>query len=241
MISIIIATYNSGRTVGATLESVLTQSFQDWECIVVDGASRDNTIDIVKEYCEKDGRFRYISERDSGIYDAFNKGWKMSKGEWVHYLGSDDRLTSDGMEKLVANCEGGDLIVGNTFLVKPWGEITPQEAHGRRGCHQSMITRKSVVEALGGFDERYRIVADADLNVRLEKAGYRIKNVDCYVSFFSVDGLSQSMKGSWRKTCELYHVFKRNKSEKYPLWKCSKMFIGNMLVGTYRIIKTSNT
>lgn len=240
-VSIIIATYNSGRTVRAALESVHSQTFQNWECIVVDGASKDDTIEIVREYCNRDNRFRYISEKDHGIYDAFNKGWKMAKGDWVHYLGSDDRLTTDGMEKLVEYCEGGDLVVGNTFLVKSWGEITPQIAHGRRGCHQSMITRRSIVEALGGFDERYKIVADADLNVRLEKAGYKIKNADCYVSFFSVDGLSQSMKGSWRKTRELYHIYKRNKSEKHPFLLCFKIFIGNVIVGIYRKIKTRNS
>ncbi len=68
------------------LDSVLNQSYQDWECIVVDGASKDNTIGIVKEYVSKDARFRYISEPDHGIYDAFNKGWKMAKGQWVMYL-----------------------------------------------------------------------------------------------------------------------------------------------------------
>ena len=80
MVSIIIATYNSGKTLRRALDSVLNQSYQDWECIVVDGASKDNTIGIVKEYVKKDSRFRYISEPDHGIYDAFNKGWKMAKG-----------------------------------------------------------------------------------------------------------------------------------------------------------------
>ena len=79
MVSIIVATYNSDKTLRQALDSVLNQSYQDWECIVVDGASKDSTIDIVKEYVSKDSRFRYISEPDNGIYDAFNKGWKMAK------------------------------------------------------------------------------------------------------------------------------------------------------------------
>ena len=93
MVSIIIATYNSEKTLRRALDSVLNQTYQDWECIVVDGASKDNTIEIVKEYVSKDTRFRYVSEPDHGIYDAFNKGWKMAKGEWVMYLGSDDRYS----------------------------------------------------------------------------------------------------------------------------------------------------
>ena len=106
MVSIIIATYNSGKTLRRALDSVLNQSYQDWECIVVDGASKDNTIAIVKEYVKKDSRFRYISEPDHGIYDAFNKGWKMAKGEWVMYLGSDDEYTKDGIKALLENSNG---------------------------------------------------------------------------------------------------------------------------------------
>ena len=75
LVTIIIATYNSSATLREALSSVLNQSFQGWECIIVDGASKDNTIEIMEEYCEKDARFRYVSEPDNGIYDAFNKGW----------------------------------------------------------------------------------------------------------------------------------------------------------------------
>ena len=116
MVSIIIATYNSEKTLRRALDSVLNQSYQDWECIVVDGASKDNTIGIVKEYVSKDARFRYISEPDHGIYDAFNKGWKMAKGEWVMYLGSDDEYTKDGIKVLMENSDGADVVYGNVIL-----------------------------------------------------------------------------------------------------------------------------
>lgn len=99
-VSIIIATFNAAKTLETALESIQNQSFQDWECIIVDGASKDNTIDIIKKYCKKDARFRYISESDNGIYDAFNKGWRLAKGIWVQYLGSDDKLTKDGLNNM---------------------------------------------------------------------------------------------------------------------------------------------
>ena len=102
MISIIIATFNSSRTLAKALESVLEQNFNDWECIIVDGKSTDNTLDIIKEFELKDSRFSHVSEKDNGIYDAFNKGWKMAKGEWIYYLGSDDYLTGDGLKKLAS-------------------------------------------------------------------------------------------------------------------------------------------
>ena len=127
-ISIIIATYNSGRTLRAALESVHGQTFQNWECIIVDGASKDDTIDIVKEYCAKDSRFRYISEPDHGIYDAFNKGWRMAKGEWVHYLGSDDTLTPNGMSVVAAELDDTYAIVtGNVYLHRVDGTVKEQQ------------------------------------------------------------------------------------------------------------------
>lgn len=75
-VSIVIATYNSKKTLRRALDSVKNQSYQDWECVIVDGASKDGTVEIIKEYKNKDFRFRYISEPDNGIYDAFNKDGK---------------------------------------------------------------------------------------------------------------------------------------------------------------------
>ena len=100
-ISIIIATFNSAKTLRVALNSVMLQTFQDWECIVVDGLSKDNTLEIVKEFEAKDVRFHHISEADKGIYDAFNKGWKLAKGEWIYYLGSDDQVTRNGLTDLM--------------------------------------------------------------------------------------------------------------------------------------------
>ena len=137
MVSIIIATYNSEKTLRRALDSVLNQSYQDWECIVVDGASKDNTIGIVKEYVKKDSRFRYISEPDHGIYDAFNKGWKMAKGEWVMYLGSDDRLTQNGFTEVFEDdYPDYDIISGDVFIEKIDGSVKPNISEGYAGCHQ---------------------------------------------------------------------------------------------------------
>lgn len=81
-LSIITVTYNSEKTLRDTIESVLSQTYTDYEYIIVDGASKDNTINIVKEYEPKfEGRMRWISGPDKGIYDAMNKGIKMSTGD----------------------------------------------------------------------------------------------------------------------------------------------------------------
>lgn len=90
-ISIITVTYNSDKTLKDTLESVLKQTYKNYEHIIVDGLSKDNTMQIVKEYEEKyNGKLKYISEKDFGIYDAMNKGIKIATGNVIGILNSDD-------------------------------------------------------------------------------------------------------------------------------------------------------
>ena len=102
-ISIITATYNSGRTLHDTLESVLRQSYKDIEYIIVDGASKDNTLDLIKEYEPRfEGRLHWKSEKDKGLYDAMNKGISRATGDIVGILNSDDYYTSDDVLKTVA-------------------------------------------------------------------------------------------------------------------------------------------
>jgi glycosyltransferase involved in cell wall biosynthesis len=92
-LSIITATYNSERTLRDTMESILSQTFQDLEYIIVDGASKDATLDIIREYEPRfQGKMRYVSEPDKGIYDAMNKGFAMATGDVIGILNSDDFL-----------------------------------------------------------------------------------------------------------------------------------------------------
>lgn len=217
-VSIIIATFNSQKTLRNALDSVLHQSFQDWECIVVDGASKDGTIDIVKEYVQRDTRFRYISEPDKGIYEAFNKGWKMAKGEWVMYLGSDDEYTTDGIYSLMLNCEGADIVYGDTFL--KYGNGIPLKRQystiakmGGFCCHQSLMMKRVVIEKEGGFDEQYPIMADKDLICKAIRDKCKIIQVHVPVSIFSLEGISSTHAGRF------YESFRIDR--KYlPLSKC---------------------
>lgn len=90
-ISIITVTYNSGKTLKNTIESVLKQTYTNYEHIIVDGLSKDNTMQLVKEYEQKyNGKLKYISEKDCGLYDAMNKGIKMATGDIIGILNSDD-------------------------------------------------------------------------------------------------------------------------------------------------------
>lgn len=203
-ISIIIATFNAAKTLSKTLDSVLNQTYQDWECIIVDGASRDNTINIVKEYIQKDTRFRYISEPDKGIYDAFNKGWKMATGKWIYYLGADDTLIPNGLYKLMCNknIENYDVIYGSIKLKWPNGTEKKAKNHGYKSLpykmlasHQAIVTKRSVIEYIGGFDINLKIIGDKDLYIRIWLTQRFIfkEFKDITIALFSVGGVSSNV------------------------------------------------
>lgn len=121
-ISLITACYNSAETIGTAIESVLSQKGVDVEYIVVDGGSKDGTVDIIKEYADKtlnsqlltpNFTFRWLSERDKGMYDAINKGIKMATGDVVGILNADDVLASDETLKRIAEAfESGGVRSG---------------------------------------------------------------------------------------------------------------------------------
>lgn len=183
-ISIITATYNSGKTVGDTLKSVLAQTYHDYELLVVDGASKDNTLEVVKKMEPLfEGRMRYISEPDKGIYDAMNKGIRMATGAVIGILNSDDFYTSDDALACIAwtlENEKVDAVYGDIHYVddedlkkcvryyssKPFRRWMMRL--GFMPAHPSFYCRKEVYEKYGAFDaENYRVAADFENLLRL--------------------------------------------------------------------------
>lgn len=183
-ISIITATYNSGKTVGDTLKSVLAQTYHDYELLVVDGASKDNTLEVVKKMEPLfEGKMRYISEPDKGIYDAMNKGIRMATGEVIGILNSDDFYTSDDALACIAwtlENEKVDAVYGDIHYVddedlkkcvryyssKPFRRWMMRL--GFMPAHPSFYCRKEVYEKYGAFDaENYRVAADFENLLRL--------------------------------------------------------------------------
>lgn len=237
-LSIIIATYNSEKSLEKALESIMTQTFQDWECVIVDGASKDNTLQIIEEYEKRDVRFRHVSEPDNGIYDAFNKGWKMAKGEWIHYLGDDDRLTHDGMLKLLAvsGLDKVEVVSGHCYMEKIDGTVKPNYSKAFSGCHQGKITRRTTLERFGGFNMKYPILADKDLMLRIEHSGVHIINVDTFVAYFAMNGISQNLKGLLRRSKELFYVLRDNRMSN-PFLKSARYFIMTFMAISYRKIR----
>ncbi|MCF0202936.1 MAG: glycosyltransferase [Bacteroidaceae bacterium] len=194
-ISVITVTYNSGKTIASTMESVLSQTYKDIEYIIVDGNSDDDTMNIVKQYEPRfNGKMRYISEKDKGIYDAMNKGILISTGEVVGILNSDDFYTSGNvLEEVAKNISGVDAVYGDVHFVssdnlgkcvryyssrifRPW-----ILRFGIMPAHPTFYCRRELYEKYGVYSLEYRIASDYDMMVRLfhkEKISYRYIPLD---------------------------------------------------------------
>lgn len=168
--SVITVCYNAASTICSTIASVLNQTYQDVEYIVVDGGSKDGTIERLKEVTDE--RLRFVSEKDNGIYDAMNKGLKMATGDYLIFLGADDTFFDSQVLERVAKkiTNKTDVIYGDVML-KTYkklynGRFTRWTWGHRNICHQSIFYPKSVYSKYT-YDEQYRRVADWDYNLRL--------------------------------------------------------------------------
>lgn len=182
-ISVITATFNSGKTVRDTMESVLRQTHKDIEYLIIDGGSSDGTMDIVRSYEPLfGGRMRYISERDKGIYDAMNKGIAMATGDVVGILNSDDFYTSPNILEQVAKVLTNpniDAVYGDVHYVNDGNLKVCLRYYSSRlfhrswmrfgfmPAHPSFYCRRSVYEQLGTFDLTYKVAADFENLLRL--------------------------------------------------------------------------
>lgn len=181
-ISIITATYNSGKTVRDTIESVLAQNYTDWEHIIVDGCSKDNTVGIIREYePQYKGRLKWISERDKGIYDAMNKGIAMATGDIIGLLNSDDFYFSPNSLSMVANGLADasvDAVYADTVVVDQNNTNKVVRHHickdfkpsmmryGFMPSHPTFYCRKAVYDKFGNFDLAFKSASDFDWLLR---------------------------------------------------------------------------
>ena len=179
-ISIITVTYNRAHVIKNAIESVLSQKYKNYEYLVVDGASKDNTIEILKEYEPKfEGRMRWISEPDKGLYDAINKSIKMATGDVVGIINSDDYFHRDDVFDLVAqafNDNQTDAIYGDERVVDETGKPLYYDSCkyfrtwmyriGLMPGHESFYAKKSLFEKYGYYKTDYKITADFELMLR---------------------------------------------------------------------------
>lgn len=171
--SIITAAYNSVKTVEQTIKSVLMQSYHNFEYIIVDGASKDGTVDIIKQYAGIDSRIKYISEPDHGIYDAMNKGIKMAAGDVIGLLNSDDFYETEALNYIAKHIPATDkyVVYGFVRFIKDEKEESVHlysHNHLPEGMmmHPACFVSKAIYEKYQ-YDTSYKSAADYDLFLQL--------------------------------------------------------------------------
>jgi glycosyltransferase involved in cell wall biosynthesis len=183
LLTVIVAVYNGAKTLQQCIDSVATQSYKNKELIIIDGGSRDGTVDLLKSNDSSIGY--WISEPDSGIYNAWNKGVSQAKGEWVCFLGADDYfLETDVLEKVSVTLSAApaaiDIAYSRIMLLTaddvrlypigdPWPEMKKRFRHLMCIPHQGVMHRRSLFDRKGMFDESFRIAGDYELLLRLLK------------------------------------------------------------------------
>lgn len=203
--SCIIATYNAEMYLSQAIDSVLGQTTENFELIIIDGLSTDRTVEIVKSY---GGRIRYfVSEKDNGIYDAWNKGIKASKGDWILFLGADDLLVPSALAVYYDNiCKNNlhkvDFISGKVNYVKydltpliligkPWS--WPNFQHEMTVAHVGSLHNRELFTETGLYNTEYRIVGDYELLLR-KKGLLKTYYVDYVFALMREGGVSFSYK-----------------------------------------------
>lgn len=173
LISIIIPTFNSENTIDICLNSIVNQNFKDFEVVIVDGLSTDATIDKVNEFSNKIENLKVVSENDKGIYDAMNKGIKLSSGEWLYFMGSDDSFYNSNVLYHISKLDelkDNDVIYGNVaspvFNGTYDGEFDYTKIENGNICHQSIFFNKSVFKKIGLFSLKYPILSDWHHNIK---------------------------------------------------------------------------
>lgn len=213
-ISIITIVYNNVRDIEHTLLSVINQTYSNIEYIIIDGASTDGTLEIIKNY--RGSIDVLISEKDKGIYDAMNKGLSLATGDYVLFLNSGDELFDNNtIETIVNKGNNADIIYGETKLVDENRNIIGDRRHkapkefnwksfqyGMSICHQAIYVKREIAEP---YNLNYKLSSDIDWVIRAAKKAKTTQNVNAYVARYLVGGMSQQRhKQSLKERFEIF-------------------------------------
>lgn len=200
-LSIITINYNNRDGLQQTIDSVVNQTFKDYEWIVVDGGSTDGSRELIEQNSE---HFEWwVSEPDKGIYNAMNKGIAHANGEWFLFLNSGDWLFSnDVIEKVFSKEYQSDVLYGNVMY--HWPDKRGMELEQKPDsvslyffysdtlCHQATFYRKSIFDT-HSYNENYRICSDWELYIKLLIEGYQFQHIPFCISNFAQDGMSSHL------------------------------------------------
>ena len=221
-ISIITVTYNAEALLERTLKSILTQTYPNKEYIIIDGNSKDNTINII----QKNAHYLdfWLSEPDQGIYDAMNKGIRQASGDYIVFMNAGDTFyKEDTLEKIFENNTWADIYYGEAQMIKPdtlepaglRSEFTPHRlpenltwqsmAWGMVVCHQAILVKTTLIE---DFDLAYQYSSDIDWVIRMLKKAKTIENTHQIIATYLLGGLSAQKRKKSLK--ERYQILKKH-------------------------------
>tara|TARA_R110001592_G_scaffold155601_2_gene385548 strand:- start:3688 stop:4431 length:744 start_codon:yes stop_codon:yes gene_type:complete len=203
-ISIITVCFNAENTIEKTIESVTNQTYENIEYLIIDGQSYDKTLSIAGNYKSKISKI--ISEPDSGIYNAMNKGITLSTGDYLLFLNADDYLLSttvvENYMAQISDSKHSDIFYGNILIYnhlngfgKIWKahkKVTGKLLYNSTIPHPSTIFRRAVFEDLGTYNESYKITADHEFYIKSFVNGKKFQHVNILTALFSIGGISTS-------------------------------------------------
>lgn len=214
-LSIITINYNNAAGLKKTLDSVAIQTYTDFEHIIVDGASSDASVDVIREYEQSLAsnlspltyHLKWISEKDTGIYNAMNKGICMATGEYLLFLNSGDYLVDESaLEKVFANDCLADILCARcnvsdkgkvVWTSNPPKKVTFGTLYLVGLAHQSTFIRKNLFEQLGYYDESYRYNADTEFWYRsIVEHNASTQKIDVITTDYNLDGISETQKNN---------------------------------------------
>ncbi|MDP3469196.1 MAG: glycosyltransferase family 2 protein [Daejeonella sp.] len=216
-LTVVTIVYNNVRDIERTVLSVLNQTYPNIEYLVIDGASTDGTLEILKKY---EGRLaKLISEKDKGIYDAMNKGLSLASGDYILFMNSGDELyASETVENVFASAPDADIYYGETEMYDEDWKSLGQRRHkapetftwkdfkyGMSISHQAIYIRKSLTEP---YDSQYKLSADIDWIIKAAKKAGKIVNTRMYVAKYLVGGMSK--KKHRQSLIERFHIFSKH-------------------------------
>lgn len=222
-LSIITITRNDLDGLQETVRSVGAQSNTDFEYIVIEGAGTDGAAEWLQtrqaEFCVAGRQMRIVSEPDTGIYNAMNKGLQMAKGEYCLFLNSGDGLADVRVvEQVIPLLQGADVYYADAIFCT--GGQTINRVYPDRLsldffyedslCHQAVFYRSSVLRAIGGYDETYRLIADWGMNVRLLRANRRFVHIPLIVARYDMQGLTSGTNGYEKCRVERERFYREN-------------------------------
>lgn len=196
-VSIITVCLNSAKTIEQTIQSVLNQTYQNIEYIIIDGQSIDGTLDIIDKYRQQIASC--ISEPDDGLYDAMNKGIHMTTGDIVGILNSDDWYDIQTVEKAVQifSTNDVDVVYGDEMLLYE-DEFMQRRVTGALAdivyrmniSHPTVFVKRKIYEKYGMFDTSYKIAADYDFLLRIYRQGVSMQECPGILAYFRMNGFS---------------------------------------------------